>query len=449
MRHCFLVLSAISVLIAPTSSALAVPPKKKAIVPAVPSTKQSSSRKWKDHFDAASEARRSGRFQEAENEYKLALKVAEELGSEDRRLPETLKALGWLYYFQGRYKESEPFFLKALDLDQKILGDKSIEVVSTLDILGRLNRHLTRYSKAEQYQVRALDVRAGVAGDAEPNRTTLLHNLARVYAASKRRVSDAEDIYIEAIKSEREKLNDTITSLATYQNNLGMLYAEHKKFNEATEYLSKALLTLRLLPNRERDLQSAAIASNLGTIFFNVKSFKSAASTYKIALDLYSKYAIANPKTIATTASNYIDALKATGDDAEAAKVAEKYKTELGSLNVADPRIQPTNIRESVLKILVAEYPKDLGFMKNDILEGAKNPKNARTIVSTYLAYIFRCVIENKRPSFIAEDYWNRIVPLFKAKRVNDALSLAMRPEEGDDSQINIPRTVDAEPRKR
>lgn len=446
MRHCLLVLFAI--MIASTGSALAVPAKKKPTPSDVPLAKQSNTKKWKEHFDAGSDARKSGRFKEAEDEYKLALKAAQELGSEDRRVPETLKALGWLYYFEGRYKDSEPFFLKSLDLDRKILGEKSIEVVSTLDILGRLNRHLTRYSKAEQYQLQALDVRAGVAGDDEPNRNTLLHNLARVYAASGRRASDAEDIYLSAIKSEREKLNDSISSLATYQNNLGMLYAEHKKFDAAQEYLSKALLTLRLLPSRERELRSANIASNLGSIYFNQKSYKSAASTFKLALDVYSKYAIANPKTVATTVNNYILALKAIGEDAEAVKVAETYKTQLSSLTVSDPRIQPTNIRESVLKVLVAEYPKDLAFMKDD-MAGAKDPKNARTIVSTYLAYIFKCVVENKRPSFIAEDYWARIASLFKAKRVNDALSLAMRPEEGDDSQINIPRVVDSDTRKR
>ncbi len=406
-----------------------------------PSVKQSTAKKWKACFDAGSEARRNGNIKEAEAEYRSALKIAESLGPDDRRLPETLKALGWLFYFEGRYKDAEPPLVRALELDRQILGDKSIEVVSTLNVLGRLNRHLSRYAKAERYQLEALDARAGVAGDEEPNRTTLLHNLARVYAESGKRVDDAEEIYVNAIKSEKEKLNDTISSLATYQNNLGMLYAEHKKYDQSEKCLSGALSTLQLLPSREREIQCAGIIANLGSVFFEEKSYKNAASSYRLALEQYAEYPPANPKVLATVVHNYIVSLKELKENEEAAKVAEKYKNELTTLAVKDPRIPPTNIRESMLKELFREYPTDLSFLKGNLVEEAKNPKNGRKIVVTYLSFIYKYAQANKRPSFIAEDYWNRIMQSWKAGKINEALSLATRPEEGDDSQIHIPRT--------
>lgn len=405
-----------------------------------PSIKQTTAKKWKACFDAGNEARRDGKSKEAEAEYRSALKIAETLGPDDRRLPETLKALGWLFYFEGRYKDAEPLLVRALELDRQILGDKSIEVVSTLNVLGRLNRHLKRYAKAERYQLEALDARAGVAGEEEPNRTTLLHNLARVYAESGKRVDDAEEIYVTAIKSEKEKLNSTISSLATYQNNLGMLYAEHKKYDESEKCLSGALSTLQLLPSKDREIQCAGITANLASVLFEQKSYKNAASSYRLALEQYTKYPPENPKILATVVHNYIVSLEELNENEEAAKIAQKYKKELALLEVKDPRLPPTNIRESMLKELIREYPTELAFLKGNIVEEAKNPKNARKIVLTYLSFIYRYAQANKRPSFIAEDYWSRIMQSWKAGKINEALSLATRPEEGDDSQIHAPR---------
>jgi tetratricopeptide (TPR) repeat protein len=75
-------------------------------------------------------------FQQLETFYLSSLQESEKQATEDLRVARWLNGLGSLYLDQGRYREAEPLFRRALSIQQKQFGPGHPEVAISLNNLA-------------------------------------------------------------------------------------------------------------------------------------------------------------------------------------------------------------------------------------------------------------------------------------------------------------------------
>src|SRR5438270_545310 len=107
--------------------------------------------RWQALSQAGEEARRQGRFGEAEEHFRWALALTEKtppLGAQ-RRYTEALHMLGVCYHHLGRPDQAEPLMRKALAQQEARSGPHSHLLWRHLIDLGRLVTALGRPEEAE------------------------------------------------------------------------------------------------------------------------------------------------------------------------------------------------------------------------------------------------------------------------------------------------------------
>ncbi len=70
------------------------------------------------------------------------------------------KIVASLYYYQGRYEQSEPLLNRALAIYEKALGPDHPDVATSLENLAALYRATKRDEEAETLEQRAARIRA-------------------------------------------------------------------------------------------------------------------------------------------------------------------------------------------------------------------------------------------------------------------------------------------------
>jgi tetratricopeptide (TPR) repeat protein len=118
---------------------------------------------WKSSQAAAEKAARNKEYDEAEKQYRAAIKAAEQAGPAEPQLATSLNNLAWLYVQQKRYADAEPLLKRALVIREKTLDADSEWIAQTLDHLGKLFHRSGRPTDAVPNFERAVAV-AGKSG---------------------------------------------------------------------------------------------------------------------------------------------------------------------------------------------------------------------------------------------------------------------------------------------
>jgi len=177
------------------------------------------------------------------------------LREEERAL--LLSNLARLYESQGRYKEAEEFYLKALKVVEKVLGVKHPDTATTYNNLAGLYYSQGRYEEAEDFFLKALKVQEEMLGVKHPDTATTYNNLAWLYY-SQGRYEEAEDFFLKALKVQEEMLGVKHPDTATTYNNLAIFYYNTKKLDLAYEYMAKAVdIWQKVLPSEHPDLKNS------------------------------------------------------------------------------------------------------------------------------------------------------------------------------------------------
>jgi tetratricopeptide (TPR) repeat protein len=102
-----------------------------------------------------------GRYREAEPLYERALAIREKaLGPEHPDVARNLNNLAFLYYSQGEYAKAEPLYERALAIWERALGPQHPLVVTCLQNYALLLRSIGRHEEAVQLESRAEAIRA-------------------------------------------------------------------------------------------------------------------------------------------------------------------------------------------------------------------------------------------------------------------------------------------------
>jgi len=151
----------------------------------------------KAHFEAR-------QYELSEVEMRRALAIAETRSDSHETLAFCLYELGWVLYYVGKYREAEPYLLKALPICEKTHGDSHSQTIRVLAGIALLYKNCVEIGKdPEPYFRKAIE-----ASKSEPGlREYYLMNLYRLasFLEESKRFDDADDLFFQLLSLIREK----------------------------------------------------------------------------------------------------------------------------------------------------------------------------------------------------------------------------------------------------
>ncbi|KAF4882659.1 Nephrocystin-3 [Colletotrichum fructicola] len=224
-----------------------------------------------------------GRLKEAEGMYERALQGREKaLGPDHTSTLSTINNLGNLYSKQGRLKEAEGMYLRALQGYEKALGPDHTSALDTVNNLGNLYKNQGRLKEAEAMYDRALQGKEKALGPDHTSALDTVNNLGILYKAQGR-LKEAEAMYDRALQGyEKARGPEHISTLDTV-NNLGILYVDQGRLKEAEAMYDRALQGKEKAwgPDHTSTLDTVY---NLGLLYKNQGRLKEAEAMYDRAL---------------------------------------------------------------------------------------------------------------------------------------------------------------------
>ncbi|MFQ5540300.1 MAG: tetratricopeptide repeat protein [Candidatus Binatia bacterium] len=165
---------------------------------------------WQKHMAAATRAHREGRYRDAEESLKAALKEAERFGAQDLRLAANLNDLAEAYRKQGKYTEAEPLYLRSLAIWKKALGLDHPSVAIGLNNLALLYTAQGKYAEAESLYLRSQAIWEKALGPDHLYVATNLENYASLLRKMNREAEAAKmETRAKAIRTKHARENAT------------------------------------------------------------------------------------------------------------------------------------------------------------------------------------------------------------------------------------------------
>ncbi|KAF6787862.1 NB-ARC and TPR domain protein, partial [Colletotrichum sojae] len=240
--------------------------------------------------------------------------------------------LGSLYSDQGRLKDAEAMYQRALHGKEKAWGPDHTSTLDTVNILGNLYLKQGRLKDAEAMYERALQGKEKAWGPDYTSTLDTVHNLGNLYKAQGR-LEDAEAMYQRALQGCEQALGPNHTSTLDTVNNLGIIYSDQGRLKEAEAMYERALQGYKkaLGPDHTSTLSTV---NNLGLLYSNQGRLKEAEAMHERALQGKEKALGSDHMSTLDTVNNLGVIYKAQGrlKDAEAMckRALQGYEQALG-----------------------------------------------------------------------------------------------------------------------
>ena len=153
---------------------------------------------WKMQMWLGQQSYEQGKYLVAAEKFRKALHDLETAMINDERLAMTLNNLALCYCAQGKHKEADPLYQRALSIDQ------SSGSASRLMLAEDFSNIASHYRKQDMY-------------------------------------SQAEPLYLQALNIWKEELGEDSAEVGRCLNNLGILYCEQGQPEKGIEYFNKSL----------------------------------------------------------------------------------------------------------------------------------------------------------------------------------------------------------------
>ncbi|KAJ6081409.1 hypothetical protein N7499_006283 [Penicillium canescens] len=220
-----------------------------------------------------------GKLKQSEEMYHRALAGCEKaLGPDHISTLNTVNNVGALYSDQGKLKEAEQMYQRALAGYEKALGPDHISTLNIVNNLGVLYSDQGKLKEAEEMYQRALAGYEKVLGPDHTSTLSTVNNLGNLYSG-RDKLKQAEQMYQRALASKEKALGQDHTSTLDTVHNLGGLYSDQGKLKEAEEMYERALAGKEraLGPDHTSTLDTV---NNLGGLYFDLGKLKEAEEMY-------------------------------------------------------------------------------------------------------------------------------------------------------------------------
>jgi tetratricopeptide (TPR) repeat protein len=200
------------------------------------------------------------------------------------------------YHRRGLYADAETAVAEALALLENKGGPPDFDIAASLNDLAALAYAQGQLDRAEQLFQRSREAYETLVGPEDTRLAGVLYNLAGVFV-EQGRYAQAEPLYRASLLG------------AASWNNLGFLYLQQRKYEEAASWLEKALAVWE-----KSDTPYAAVAlNNLAMLRRLQGSYDTAESLYKRALAVEEKVFGPDHPEGATTLMSLAALYRATG----------------------------------------------------------------------------------------------------------------------------------------
>jgi tetratricopeptide (TPR) repeat protein len=228
-------------------------------------------------------------YRETEPFYIEALEIRRQaLPQRHSEIATSLNNLAGLYNNQGQYEKAEPLYEEAIEIERSIFPEGHLAIAISLNNLGHLYQKQGQYERAEPLFKEALDIKRQFSPKDHPSIATSLNNIAELYRVQSRYV-EAEPLYLEALERWRLLLPTDHPSIATCLNNLSLLYVSQMRYTEAESFFIEALERRRVaLPPVHPDI--ATSLNNLAMLYYHQSRYVEAETFYVKALEI--QYAV-------------------------------------------------------------------------------------------------------------------------------------------------------------
>lgn len=110
---------------------------------------------WERYNTLGQQAMSQGKPVDAEAQFKLALQEAESAGPNDPRIVTSLNNLGNCYRQQGKFAEAEPCYKRAIEVQTRLKGPLSPDMVPIFDNYAKMLRAAQREAEAQKMEAKA------------------------------------------------------------------------------------------------------------------------------------------------------------------------------------------------------------------------------------------------------------------------------------------------------
>ncbi|MBI4852958.1 MAG: tetratricopeptide repeat protein, partial [Acidobacteria bacterium] len=260
----------------------------------------------------------NGNHAKAEPFYVQALDIRRKvLGDNHLDTSVSLNGLGFLYYSKGDYTKAEPFYIQALDIRKKSLGDNHPDTATILNNLGLLYNDKGDYTKAEPFYIQALDIRKKSLGNNHPNTILSFNRLATLYE-NMGEYSKAESIYIQALDISGKVFdNNNIINTAGLLNNLALLYSKKGEYSKVEPLYIQALDIFRKASDNYLG-ETASVLNNLADFYSRKGEYSKAEPLFAQSLDIFRKLLGDEHPNIPTSINNLAILFQHKGDYSKA-----------------------------------------------------------------------------------------------------------------------------------
>jgi len=227
-----------------------------------------------------------GKYEETETLYFKALKIREKvLGLNHPDTAESYHDLALLYKTQGKYEKAETLYLKALKIREDVLDLNHPDIAISYNDLALLYKSQGKYEETETLYLKALKIRKKVLGLNHPYTALSYNNLAALYN-KQGKYEESETLYLKALKIYEEILGLNHPYTALSYNGLALLYYNQVKYEKAET------LHLKALKIREDVLglnhpDTASSYNNLAGLYKSQEKYEEAETLYLKALKIY------------------------------------------------------------------------------------------------------------------------------------------------------------------
>jgi len=224
-------------------------------------------------------------YREAEPQYIKAPEIERRvLGEEHFDTLATMYDLAVLHKFQRRYAEAEPLFVKTLAIERRVLGAEHFGTLATMANLAVLYREQGRYGEAEPLFLETLAIERRVLGAEHHNTLVTMGSLAELYR-EQHRYGDAEPLFLKTLEIERRVLGEEHPSTLVTMNDLARLYDDQGRYGDAEQLYIKTLDIARRVLGEEHG-ETLNIMHNLAVLYLFRDRYGEAEPLFVKALEI-------------------------------------------------------------------------------------------------------------------------------------------------------------------
>jgi len=254
-------------------------------------------------------------------------------------LDPVLANLGSLYEAQGEYEQAKQLYSEALDILQE--QGNYADAIARLNDLAGIHHAQGHYDKAIELYNQALEIYEDGKDTDIATYASTINLLAGTYHAQEK-YAEAEKKYLEALDIRRnlKGLGESNRDVAISLNNLGLLYADQRRPDQAKSHYEQALLIQKSLFG-ETNLDIATTLNNLALLFYSQHNLLEAEKSLEATLKIRQKLLGKNHPDVAGSLNNLAGIYKAQGRFAEAKPLYEEaLKIAIISLGEDNPVTQ-------------------------------------------------------------------------------------------------------------